>query len=790
MLGSTWNITFRNLAKHKSFVLINVFGLAVAIASSIIILLYAKNELTYDAFHEKSDRIHLVIKERSTAQGIRELEDTWVPLLGVMQSRFPSIEEGTRLFFRDEWVESDSQKFQESISYADPSIFDVFSFPLAKGDMSTALHGINSMILSSEIAEKYFGNENPLGKRVTLNFDQEFLVTGVLAEIPQNSSISLDILVPLESRIAPDDEEANSSWGSSFLYTYVLLQETESAVNLETQFPAMVQTIFGEDGANGSRNLNFKLWPLETMHDKAESSTSTAYVLLGIAFSIILIACVNFMNLATARSMERAREVGVRKTLGAMRGQLVKQFLAESMLISLLSLAVGVMIADTLLPVFNALYSLNLELSIVEDFLIFGLLLLVGLVAGILSGGYPAFFLSGIETVESLKGKITSRHHGIQVRNGLAVLQFSLSIALVIGVIVVWQQVQYMKDSELNFDPSQVLVLQTGVSDFQDAGVAAGRIDIFKNEVLQLPGVASVSSSGSVPGDYVEQNTFATPAGWQEDEPLRMLIAIADHSYFTTYGMKFIEGRNFSQDFSAEEDSIIINETAMRDMNWESAAGKMVNNRWTVVGVVKDFHYQSLENEIGAIIHLYRPAESAAQNFISIKTDGADIPSLIITLEQKWRNLDPTRPFNYYFVEDRLNELYRNIDNTTSIIGYFSLLSIFIANLGLLGLSSYSVVQRTKEIGIRKVLGASITDILLLLSKQFAKPILVANLIAWPLAYFGISQWLLGFPYKVDVSWMIFLLAGVLVFILAMLTVSAQSAKVASADPVKSLRYE
>lgn len=790
MFSTSWNITCRNLIKHKSFVFINVFGLAVAIASSIIILLYAKNELTYDAFHEKSDRIHLVIKERNTAQGIRELEDTWVPLLTVMQNRFSSIEDGVRLFFSDEWVENEGQKFQESITYADPSIFNVFSFPLARGDVNTALDGVNSMVLSTEIAEKYFGDANPIGKRVTLGFDQDFLVTGVLADSPQNSSISLDILIPLESEVAPDDEEANSSWGRSFLYTYVLLDEVETAANLETQLPAMVQTIFGEEGANGSRNLNIRLWPLETMHDKAESSNNTAYVLLGIAFSIILIACVNFMNLATARSMERAREVGVRKTLGAMRGELIKQFLAESMLISLLSLAVGFMIADMLLPIFNSIYALDLELSIAEDFPIFGLLLLVGLVVGVLSGGYPAFFLSGIRTVDSLKGRLTSGHLGIRLRNSLSVLQFSLAIALIIGVVVVWQQVQHMKGSELNFDPNQVLVLQAGVSDFQDAALAASRIDVFKNEVLQLTGIASVSSSGSVPGSYVEQNTFATPEGWQEDEPLRMLVAITDHSYFTTYGMDFIEGRNFSQNFSAEEDSIIINETAMRDMNWESAIGKRVNNRWTVVGVVKDFHYESLENEIGAVIHLYRPAESGAQNYISIKLDGADKPSLLSALEQKWRNLDPTRQFNYYFVEDRFDELYQNIDNTTSIIGYFSLLSLFIANLGLLGLSSYSVVQRTKEIGIRKVLGASIADILVLLSKQFAKPVLVANLIAWPLAYYGISQWLLGFPYKVDVSWVIFLLAGALVFVLAVLTVSAQSVKVASGDPVRSLRYE
>ncbi len=790
MLGNTWNITFRNLIKHKTFVFINVFGLAVAIASSVIILLYAKNELTYDAFHENSERINLVIKERNTAQGIRELDDTWTPLLGVMQAQFPTIVSGVRVFERTQWVESNNQKYQEEVTFADPSLFEIFSFPLAEGDSKTALDGVNSMVLSRETAEKYFGSENPIGKRITVNFNQDFLVTGVLEDIPQNSSIRPTVIVSFESAIAPDDEQANSNWGSSFLNTYLLLDKTAEATGLEAQFPTMVQTLFGEDGPNGSNNMKFRLWPLESLHDRAEGSEATSYALLVIAFSIILIACVNFMNLATARSMERAREVGVRKTLGALRWQLVRQFLSESMLISTIALGLGIVIADILLPVFNSLYGLDLSLSFIDDFAIFSLLLLVGLVAGFLSGGYPAFFLSGFKTVESLKGRLQSSRHGVRLRNGLSVVQFSFAITLIIAVVVIWQQVQHMKNSELNFDAEQVLVLRASLGDFEDAQIGASRIETFKNNVLQLPGVVSVASSMSVPGSYEQNNTFATPENWQTDEPLRMLISVNDDNYFETFGMNFIEGRNFSRDFSTENDAIILNETAMRDMGWDSAVGKKVNNRWTVVGVVEDFHYQSLENEIAAIIHLYRPEDSGAQSFISIKLDSADTPSLLTALEEHWRNLDPTRPFDYYFVEDSFNDLYQDMDNISAIIGYFSLLSIIIANLGLLGLSSYSVIQRTKEIGIRKVLGASVADILVLLSKQFAKPVLIANLIAWPLAYVGISQWLQSFPYRIDVSWIIFLLAGLFVFALAVVTISAQSAKVANSNPVKSLRYE
>jgi putative ABC transport system permease protein len=787
---TTLKTALRNLRKHKSFVVVNTLGLAVAIASSIVILLYARNELSYDRFHSNADQLHLVVKERSTAQGVVELRDTWVPLLAAMRSRYSEIVDGARYFESDAWVEANGQKLQAQAAYADPAFLTMFSFPLAQGNPATALDGVNSAVLSAEMATRLFGSADPIGQRLTLDFEQDYLISGVLEEYPGNSSLRPDILVPFESVIPPDDE-MNSNWGSSFLFTYLQLESADRAIDLETAFPEMVRTLFGEEGPNGAENMNLRLWSLPSLRDRAEGTTATAYALLIIALAIILIACVNFMNLTTARSMERAREVGVRKTLGAQRSHLVWQFLGESMSVSFIALLAGIYLTELLLPAFNALYDLDLRFDLLGDSLLAALLVAIGLGAGVLSGAYPAVVLSGFRTVESLRGKLKSSRHGIWVRNSLSVFQFSMAIILIIGVTVIWQQVQYMKNADLNFNPENVVVIPSALGDFADREVAVTRMDAFKNSILQIPGVERVSASMSVPGAYQNSNVFAVPEDWQQPEPLRMLIAGADDEYFATYGMQFIEGRDFNRELANERESIILNETAMRDMGWSSAIGKRVSDRWTVVGVVEDFHYQSLQNDVRAIIHAFAPQDSGNNQYISVRLQGSANPAEILPrLEALWQELDPSRPFNYFFAEESFDELYRDVDNFSTIIGYFSMLAIFIANLGLLGLAAFSVVQRTREIGIRRILGASVSSILTLLSRQFTMPVLIANLIAWPIAWFAVSNWLQGFAYRVELSPLVFLFAGALALSLAIVTISIQAARAASANPVEALRYE
>ncbi|MEX2506869.1 MAG: ABC transporter permease [Pseudohongiellaceae bacterium] len=789
MSNTSWTLAWRNLLKHKTFVVINITGLAVAIASSIVILLYARFELDYDRFHQNADRIHLVVKERNTATGVQNLQDTWIPLLSLMRQQYGEIESGARVYEGTSWVEAANQKYLETITYADPTLFSVFSFPLAQGDENTALEGVNSLVLSAPMARKYFGDENPIGQRLTLNFTDDFVVTGVLEQVPQNSSLRPDFIIPIASAIAPDDEQAYSNWTNSFLFTYLLLEEGADAGDLEAKLPDLVLSQFGTEGANGTNNMNFRLWSLPSLQDREEGSHTTAYILLAIAFSIILIACVNFTNLATARAMERSKEVGVRKTFGALRGQLVRQFLGESMLISAIAIVLGLWLAGLLLPVFNALYGLDLQLNPTRDLAILSLLVGVGILAGLLSGGYPAFFLSNFKTVESLKGRLQSSRHGVRLRNSLSVIQFSFAIALVIAVTVIWQQVRHMKTVDLHFDPEQVLIIETSLRDFADAEIGFTRIQTFKNAVLQIPGVESIASSMSVPGNFANANIFATPEGWQRDEPLRTLVAGADDFYFETFGMEFIEGRNFSRDFATETSSVILNESAMRAMEWDTAVGKRVND-WTVVGVVSDYHYATLRDEIRPIVHVYGPQESRNHSFLSIKSSTDAVAPVLARIETLWSEMDDSRPFTYHFAEDSMEALYGSFDNVTAIVAYFSLLSIVVANLGLLGLSAYSVVQRTREIGIRKVLGASVAEILFLLSRQFTRPVLLANVVAWPLAWYGMSQWLQGFAYRIELNWLVFIAAGIVVLFLSIATVTAQSARVARSNPVEALRYE
>lgn len=796
MLHNYFKIAYRNFKKHTGYALINVLGLAVGIASSVIILLYAENELTYDAFHENSDDIYLVYKERHTAQGIRNLDDTWVPMLSEIQSDYPNVVNGVRMFDRTRWVETNGQKFEEAVVYADPSLFEVFSYPLVDGDGAYAMQNPNNVILSQAAATRFFGEANPIGQTITVNYTTEYQVAGILQPVPENATIipadadaRLDIVLPIESVIAPDDEEANNNWDGSFLFTYIQLDGITSEAAFEGQLPSMVEKVFGTEGSNGTKQLKMRLWPLIDLHNRDFDSNRYASTLLIIAFAIILIACINFMNLTTARSMERAREVGMRKVLGAHRGQLVKQFLGESMFTVFLALLVGVGLAYILLPTFNNLYDLSLTLSLAENTWLLGALAVLGLVTGFISGSYPALALSRFQPVETVKGNMRAKPQGVRLRNGLVVVQFALSILLIIGTAVMWVQVDHMKSHDLNFEKNNIIAISTSLRDFPNAEEAATRIETIKSEIAQMSGVEGVASSMEVPSRFVNANVFARPEDWQREDPLRMRITVVDDEYLDVYGMEFIEGRNFDREMASDQQSIILNETAMRDMGWDTAIGKQVNN-WTVVGVVKDYNYQSLENDVRAVIHLYRSGDSRSHNYVSVKMNSADVPGTLGRLESRWQVLDPERTFEFFFIDADFDQLYGSVEDSSTLIGYFSLLGILIACLGLLALASFTVVQRTKEIGVRKALGASIGNILGLLSKQFTKPVLLANLIAWPVAYWALGEWLQDFAYRTVMPWWIYPTAAICVLVVALATVSYHAMKAAKANPVTSLRYE
>ncbi len=789
MLKNYLKIALRTVQKHRGYAAINVAGLSLGIAAALLIGLYARNELTYDRFHKNAERTYLVYKERVTPAGTQATYDTWVPLLERMQTDFPAVERGTRVSAEQQWVQHADERFEETVDYVDPSFFEVFTFPLVRGDAANPLPHNNAVVLSEEMAQKYFGEADPIGQRLTIDYQVDYTVTGVMAEVPENSTLQPSFIVPITS--APDYEEFVDEWGSSFLSTYVVLAEGAAPGALEAQFPAFVERIWDEETA---RRTNVRLLPLPDAYDTFTDSRQYAYILLAIALATILIACINFINLSTARSAERAREIGMRKVLGAMRPQLIGQFLGEAMLMGLLGLLLGLTLAELLLPTFNHLYELNLSLDVLSDPLTLLGVLALGIVLGVFSGFYPALFMARFKPLASLQGTFKTSRSGLRLRYTLVVVQFALSIVLIAGTLVMRSQVQYMKTQNLAFDQENILVLPLELDDFANAEEAAVRLETFKNELLQHPDVAAVTSSSHVPGRWPGWFTFALPEGGDEDKPLRMRRAFADAHYFDTYAIDLLEGRPFIEGSEAEgQQSIILNAAAVRDFGWDTGLGKIVrfgSREFTVVGVVQDYHFASLQEAVAPVLHFYRPPENGVHNFVSARIQTQDYAATLASIGTLWQRLDPTRPFDYFFADENFDRLYQAQDRLVTVASAFALLAILIACLGLFGLASLMVGQRTKEIGVRKVLGASTARITLLLSTDFSKLIAVAFVVGAPVAYFAMERWLQDFAYRVEISWWIFLIAGLAALGIAFLTVSYQSIKAALANPVDVLRHE
>ena len=790
MLKNYLKITLRSLQKHKGYAMINVAGLSLGIAAATLIFLFARNELTYDRFHADADDIYLVYKERLTQAGTQPTYDTWVPLLERMQAEFPAIANGTRVVNEQEWIEHDGQRFEETIDYVDPSFFEIFNFPLQRGDTANPLPHNNAVVVSQAIATKYFGDDDPIGKVITIDYQVDYTVAGVLAEVPDNSLLQPEILVPIRS--APEYDVFVDRWDVSFLETYIKLSPEASVEALTAQFPAFVTSIWDEETA---ARTHFKLLPLLEAHDTFTGNRDYAYILLIIALATILIACINFVNLATARSLERAREIGLRKVLGAVRGQLIAQFLGESVLMGMFALVIGIALTEVLLPFFNALY--DLDLALLNDPLSAVGLLGLGLVVGLLSGGYPAIFLSRFQPAQSLRGTFKTSRRGLRLRHTLVVVQFALSIVLIAGTGVMWSQVQYMKHRDLAFDQDNVIVLPVELDDFADAEDAAERLTTFKDELTRLSDVRSVSSSTHVPGDWSENYIFIRPEGGDDDKPVRLRWAAVDAQFFDTYDIEFIEGRNFIEGSEADRrESVIINEAALRDFGWTESEGKFIRpgtqgtNEVQVVGVVRDYHFQSLQDEVAPILHIYRPPDGSVHDLISIKIQTTDVTATVNAIGALWQALDPTRPFDFFFVDENFSQLYRVQDRLVTVASAFAILAILIACLGLFGLASLMVAQRTKEIGMRKVLGASASRITLLLSKDFTKLIVVAFVVGAPVTFLAMNRWLENFAYRVEIAWWIFLAAGLTALLVAFLTVSYQAIKAALANPMKALRHE
>jgi len=797
MVKNYLKIAFRNIKKHKAYSFINISGLAIGMACCLFIILFVQDELSYDRYHEKADRIYRLV-DSLDAPGELSMHFALssAPFAPTLKNDFPEVEDAVRFFLgRRRMVSYEDKKYYEDgLIFADASLFNIFTFPLIKGDPDTALEAPNTLVISERIALKYFGTDESMNQTLKIN-EQEFLVTGVMKEMPKNSHFHADMFASLKTleknpRIR---ERYIQDWVRHEFYTYLLLQEGYPGEELEAKLPVFIEkyaapqikTILGG-------TLSSRLQPLKSIHlysnlqHEINPNSDIKYVTIFsvIALFILLIACVNFMNLATARSVNRSKEVGLRKVVGASRYQLVKQFLGESLLFTFFALLLALILLMIALPLFNSLTGKEIEVNLLNNFVVLGSMVIILVFVGLASGSYPAFFISRYQPASVLKSSLRVGSTKSFLRKALVILQFSISIVLIISTVVVLDQLDFLRNRKLGFDKEHVVV--TPIRD----NTLRTNAEAIKAELMQNPGILSATVTIGVPGGVVAGDAIQLVTD-EGKKTITVRMIYTDHDYLKTMGMEIVEGRDFSKEMSTDvTEAFIVNEAAVRVLQLENPLETRFEwnkKKGRIIGVVKDFQFQSLREEINPLIIHIQPSDTYV---FAMRIRPENIPGTLAFIENKWGELDPAHPFEYSFMDETFDRIYRSEEKLSQIFSVFSFLAIFIASLGLFGLALYMVEQRTKEIGIRKVLGASIGKIFVLLSREFALLVLVANLFAWPAAYFFMHNWLQNFAYRVNIAPWIFVLSAVLALVIAMLTISYQAVKAAMADPVNSLRYE
>jgi putative ABC transport system permease protein len=794
MLKSYFNIALRNLMRHKVFSLINISGLAVGMAACFLIYLYVHFETSYDNFHSKADRIYRVVTDVVTPSETDKIGITTAPVAINVKRDFPEVEDAVR-FSRDEiLVAKGDIKFQEKNTvFVDSTLFNLFDFQLLQGDKNTAVKEPLSIILSETAAKKYFGNTNALGQHLLLTGGAvNGTITGIMKDIPANSQIKADMFVSMSSfKAVYGQATSDSEWTNHGFYTYLLLKPHTDAKVLEAKFPAFIERHHGEEARKLQMRDVLHLEPFRDVYLKSKldgfetGSINNIYIFSVIAIFILLIACINFVNLTTARSAERAKEVGIRKVAGAGRLQLANQFIGESVIICLIAFVLAVVLCGLLLPLFNQLAGKVISTSIFNNPWNVTSLFLLSIGIGIIAGFYPSIVLSSYKPVNVLKGRFVTGNKGLLLRKGLVVFQFTISVVLIAGTIIVYLQLAYMRNQDLGFSKDQVMVINTNYD--KNKG-------IFKESLASIPGVISSTFSSSVPGSGHTSAYSEMQNKSGETQKTNLDLYFVDFDYINQYKLKIVAGRGFSHNFTTDStQAMVVNETAARSLGYSKPADAVGRNfdQWgrkgKIIGVLKDFHYHSLQQSIKPLV---MRIETWGYGLISIKMSSANLGTTVKEVESKWKQLIPNRPFEYYFLDDFLYKQYKAEDNFGNLFLNFAILAIFISCLGLLGLASYSTIQRTKEIGVRKVLGASVSGIVGLLSKDFIKLVIVAIVIAIPITWMTMNKWLDVFAYKITISWWIFLAAGILAVLVAISIVSFQAIKAALMNPVMSLRSE
>ncbi len=784
MLKNYLKITIRNIKRHKGYSFINISGLAISMTCSLFILLYVLYECSYDRYHEKSGEIYRVITKDNVSP------PHWgnsTPELVVtkMKEEIPEIDKVTRFYIREEEVNYEENHFVEkNFYYGDPQLFDIFSFPFILGNPNTALKDPNSILITQETSKKYFGDENPIGKVISVGKeDKLFTVTGLLKNIPFNSSFRLDLLASVENldHIWPP---WRTDWGANILITFILLSDNTDPYEIEKKLPIDPRP----------RNpASFHLQSLEDIHfnSKCEwgefesrGDIKYVYIFSAVALFILLIASSNYMNLTTAKYSLRTKEAGIRKVVGANRKQLICQFFSESLIYTFVSLILSMISIYLLLPSFNALIDKTIDFSILSQGPRFLLILGITLVIGLISGSYPALFLSAFHPSRILQGNLNIHSRGsIFFRNSLVTSQFIISIVLISGLIISFSQLKFMKNKDLGYNKK--FTIKIALSDYKPKD----GYETMKTELAKLPGVLSVSASSHAPNDIRWEGKPVWEGQSKEEESLRFRRMTVDPNFFDLYGIEFIKGKKPPPNF--KNVGYVLNETAAKIIGWEEPIGKrfgMWKLNGNVIGIIKDFHFAHLNTKIGPVAMGIN--DSNIIFLLSAKIRSNNITGTLDKIENTWKQFAPAAPFAFSFIDDELDKLYRDDQRLILIFRNFTVIAIFITCLGLFGLASFVAEQRTKEIGIRKVLGASVTEIFILLSRGLLKWVLLANIIAWPVAYYFMNRWLQNFAYRVGLSVWVFILSGLAAFCIALLIVSFQTLKAATANPVDSLRYE
>ncbi len=809
MLKNYVKIALRSLLKDKIFSGINILGLALGLGCCILISLYTLDELSYDRHHRDPENLYRVATEIISPERHMKIATSPAPLAPALKRDLPEVEAAVRVM-RPPGVSQhilrhgERQFVENSGLWVDADFFQLFSYDFLHGNPMEALRQPNCVVLSDELANKLFGEANPVGQTIEIDDNYgafDYQVTGVFKQTGFNSHLEASFLVSLKSKGIGEYAYSRTNWaGNNFLLTYIRTRPGTQTESVQSKFPALLAQYAAADlEAAGFEKKHF-LQPVPDIHlhsglpgDGGKTgSIALVYTLSSIAILVLLVACINYMNLSTAKSTRRAREIGVRKVLGSQRSTLALQFICESVILTLVAAVLVLVALELFLPKFNQLIRRDLSLLASINSSAIAILLGIVLITGIAAGSYPAFFLSSFAPVRALQGEIAEKLSARTLRKVLVAFQFVISISLIIGIIVISRQLSFMQNKQLGFAKEQRLVIPFRTE------TAVEQQEVFKQAVLAEQSVRSATATSSYPSRFVVHDNQFFLEGNTIDEAVICKINYSDHDVVETFGYEIVAGRDFSKQYATDiSTAILVNEATLKSLglNLANAVGARLNTVWNdenrtfeIVGVVRDFHYQSLHEVVRPFVFLL--SRDLDLPYMVLQLETSDYSATLTRLEQIWQEHLPQVPFEFSFLDEQVNQQYQQEQQQAKLVGYFTILAIFIACLGLYGLASFTAARKTKEIGIRKVLGASVASIVSLLSRDFLKLVVLANLIAWPVAWFAMQKWLENYAYRVEVNWWTFVIAGSLAFMIALLTVSAQSVKAALANPASSLRDE